>query len=198
MFFKSVKTELAAIATNPLCFCSSDRQPDISMKNLYLLRHGKSSWDDPDLKDFERPLNSRGLKDVPLMAKRFSARQSGIDCIVCSPATRTKTTATMFAEAISYRGDGVVSNPELYFAGVGMFLKAAKLMDASFESAMLVGHNPAITDFANAMTGGDIDNIPTCGLVHLSLEIDSWEDAALGEATLVDFDFPKRELDPQS
>ncbi|MFK7864853.1 MAG: histidine phosphatase family protein [Pseudohongiellaceae bacterium] len=162
------------------------------MKNLYLLRHGKSSWDNPDLKDFERPLNSRGLADVPIMAKRFCARNSTLDCIVCSPATRTKSTAKIFAETIGYTGEGVVSNPELYFAGVGMFLKAATVMDAAFESAMLVGHNPAITEFVNAMTGSDIDNIPTSGLVHLSLDIDNWEDVVLGEATLVDFDYPKR------
>lgn len=166
------------------------------MKNLYLLRHAKSSWDDPELKDFERPLNSRGLGDIPIIAQRFTSRQSKVDCIVCSPATRTKTTARLFAEAIGYSGGEIVSNPELYFAGVGMFLKAAKLMDATCESAMLVGHNPAITDFANAMTGADIDNIPTSGLVQISLDIDSWAEAALGAGTLLEFDYPKRNLEP--
>lgn len=166
------------------------------MKTLFLLRHAKSSWDDPDLKDFERPLNSRGQSDIPVIAERFSSRHLSIDCIVSSPATRTKTTARLFAEAIGYSGGEIVSNPELYFAGVGMFLKAATLMDDSCESAMLVGHNPAITDFANAMTGAGIDNIPTCGLVQITLDIDSWGEAALETGKLVEFDFPKRNLDP--
>lgn len=162
------------------------------MKNLYLLRHAKSSWDDPDLKDFERPLNNRGLSDIPVIADRFNARHASIDCIVCSPAMRTKTTARLFAEAIAYKGDGIISNPGLYFAGVGMFLKATSLMDETFESAMLVGHNPAITEFANAMTGESIENIPTCGLVHMTMEIDNWADVSLGVATMIEFDFPKK------
>ncbi|HAG72955.1 MAG TPA: phosphohistidine phosphatase, partial [Gammaproteobacteria bacterium] len=74
------------------------------MKILYLLRHAKSSWDDPDLKDFERPLNARGLRDVPVMADRFNARNCRVDCIVSSPATRAKTTAGLFSEAIDYKG----------------------------------------------------------------------------------------------
>jgi phosphohistidine phosphatase len=153
------------------------------MKTLYLLRHAKSSWDDPDLKDFERPLNARGLRDIPVMADRFNSRKGSIDCIVCS-------------EAVAFKGETIVSNPQLYFAGVGMFIKAAKRMDGSCNSAMLVGHNPAITEFVNAMTGGKgeaIEDIPTCGLVQMELEIDDWADASLGSARLVEFDFPKKQ-----
>ena len=162
------------------------------MKNLYLLRHGKSSWDNPDLKDFERPLNQRGLADIPVMAARFHARNSSVSCIICSPALRTKTTAQLFSEAVSYSGEAIISNPGLYFAGVGMFLKATTLIDDDCESAMLVGHNPAITEFANAMANVDIDNIPTCGLVQLQLDIDSWSQAELGQASMLEFDYPKK------
>ena len=88
--------------------------------------------------------------------------------------------------------DDIISNPELYFAGANMFLKAARLVDETCESAMLVGHNPAITDFANSMAESGIDNIPTSGLVELSLAIESWADVELGEATLVNFDYPKK------
>lgn len=172
------------------------------MKTLYLLRHAKSSWDDPDLKDFERPLNGRGLRDIPVMADRFNARGCSIDCIVSSPAMRTKTTARLFSEAVAFKGETIVSNPELYFAGVGMFLKATKLMDGSCDTAMLVGHNPAITEFVNAMVGEQagtaetaetIDNIPTCGLIQMELPIDDWADASLGSGRLIEFDFPKKQ-----
>jgi len=57
---------------------------------------------------------------------------------------------------------------------------------------MLVGHNPAITEFANLMSNADIDNVPTCGLVELSLDIDSWSAIEAGIATLVEFDYPKK------
>lgn len=161
------------------------------MKTLFLLRHAKSSWDDPGLKDFERPLADRGLNDAPFMAQRFLQRDKSVQCIISSPAMRAKTTAKLFAKNIKFPVDEITSNPELYFAGASMFLKAASLVDDHYDSAMLVGHNPAITEFANEMSGADIDNIPTCGLVELSLPIEQWSDIELGNATLVDFDYPK-------
>lgn len=162
------------------------------MKTLYLLRHAKSSWDDPELRDFERPLNERGLHDVPEMARRFKSRHDGPDCMVSSPATRAKTTATLMAEHIGFPVADIVSNSELYFAGSAMFLRAASLLDQDCQSAMLVGHNPAITEFANDMAAATIDNIPTCGLVELSLPIEQWADIDTGIATLVEFDYPKK------
>lgn len=162
------------------------------MKTLYLLRHAKSSWDDPELKDFERPLAKRGLNDAPVMAARFLARDKSVEFIVSSPAIRAKTTAKIFAETLGFPEDDIVSNPELYFAGTGMFLKAASQVDENCESAMLVGHNPAITEFANMMANADIDNVPTCGLVELSLPINNWSEVETGSATLIDFDYPKK------
>lgn len=162
------------------------------MKTLYLLRHAKSSWDEPDLKDFERPLSDRGLSDIPLMAGRLKERHKTVDCIICSPALRAKTTARLMAEELGFPEQDIISNPELYFAGTGMFLKAAGLVDEACDSAMLVGHNPAITEFANAMAELDIDNIPTCGLVEMSLPIKHWSEIALGQAELVEFDYPKK------
>lgn len=164
------------------------------MKTLYLLRHAKSSWDEPDLKDFERPLSERGISDLPVMVERFQARNGQVDTIICSPAVRTKTTAQMFAREIGFPRDQIGSNPELYFAGSSMFLKAASLLDDDCDTAMLVGHNPAITEFVNEMAGCDIDNIPTCGLVELRLPIDDWSEIAFGSAELVDFDYPKKGL----
>ena len=162
------------------------------MKTLYLLRHAKSSWDDPDLKDFERPLSDRGFRDAPMMGKRFEEAGNQLQCIITSPAMRAKTTAKLFADNMGYPSDDIASNPELYFAGTGMFLKAASLLDDDCSNAMLVGHNPAITEFANLMADSDIDNIPTCGLVKLGLDIEKWSDIAAGMAELVDFDYPKK------
>lgn len=163
------------------------------MKTLYLLRHAKSSWDNPELKDFERPLSKRGLKDAPVMGERFQARGDELNCIVSSPAVRAKSTAKLFADAIAYPHDEIASNPELYFAGSGMFLKAASLLDDDCAEAMLVGHNPAITDFANLLANAGIENIPTCGLVKMTLDIDDWSDIEPGSATLVEFDYPKKQ-----
>ena len=164
------------------------------MKTLYLLRHAKSSWDNPELKDFERPLSPRGLKDVPVMSDRFAEKGNLVDCIICSPAIRAKSTAQRLAKNIGFPQDDMISNAELYFAGAGMFLKAASLVDETCASAMLVGHNPAITEFVNMMADVDIDNIPTCGLVKLGLPVDTWSDVEFGAATLLDFDYPKKKV----
>ena len=128
------------------------------------------------------------------MADRFLQRDSSVDCIICSPANRAKTTAKLFAKNIGYPADEIVSNPELYFAGMGMFLKAASLVDDDYQSAMLVGHNPAITEFSNEMSGEYIDNIPTCGLVQLRVDIDHWGDIDFDSAEIVVFDYPKKKV----
>lgn len=163
------------------------------MKTLFLLRHAKSSWDYPKLRDFERPLSERGIREAPLMGQRFLDRKRTVDCIISSPAVRTRSTAKMMAEAIGFPIDDLVSNPDLYFCGTSMYLKAASLVDDNYDSAMLVGHNPTITDFANEMANMDIANIPTCGLVELALPIDHWSEIKRGNSELVEFDFPKNE-----
>jgi len=162
------------------------------MKTLYLLRHAKSSWEQSELRDFERPLAERGLKDIRLMGQRFLQLGRKVECIITSPAVRAKTTALLFAREIDYSEDDISANPELYFAGAAMFLKATSLVDEHFQSAMLVGHNPAITEFVNDMCDAGIDNIPTSGLVELRLPVDHWSELKYGNAELVDFDYPKR------
>ena len=164
------------------------------MKTLYLLRHAKSSWDDPELKDLERPLADRGIRDIPKMASRFQKRGDTVDCVVTSPALRALTTAKMIAGKIGFPPDEIASNPELYFAGASMLLKAVRLLDANCQSAMLVGHNPAITAFADEICDGRIDYIPTCGLLKLKFPVQQWEEIQEALGQLVYFDYPKKEV----
>ncbi len=161
------------------------------MKTLFLLRHAKSSWDFPELRDFERPLAARGDREVPIMGQRFLGRDASVDCIISSPAVRARSTAKLMAEAIGFPVDQVISNPDLYFCGTSMYLKAARMVDDNCDSVMLVGHNPTITDFANEMANANIANIPTCGLVELSLPVDRWDGIRRGNSTLAKFDYPK-------
>ncbi len=162
------------------------------MKTLYLLRHAKSSWNDSGLKDFDRPLSSRGFRDAPAMAMRFASCGNQLQCIVTSPAKRASTTARLFANNIGFSSVDIASNADLYFAGTGMLLKVASMLGNEYSSAMLVGHNPAITEFANLMAVSNIDNVPTCGLVKLGLEIINWSDIKAGAAHLLEFDYPKK------
>ncbi len=161
------------------------------MKTLYLLRHAKSSPANTILKDFERPLSERGVKDITTMAKRFKKRHSSVQTIISSSARRAKHTATLMAERVGFSAENVVSQPELYLAGVGVFMRVTSLIDDSYEAAMLVGHNPTITEFANRMTNSSIDSMPTCSLIKMSLPISSWSDVEMGQGISVKFDYPK-------
>lgn len=144
------------------------------------------------MRDFERPLATRGINNIRTIGERFREQGRQVQCIITSPAVRAKTTALLFAREIGFPEDDITANPELYFAGASMFLKAASLVDEIYESAMLVGHNPAITEFVNDMSDAGIDNVPTSGLVELRLPVEHWSDVDYGMAELIDFDYPKR------
>ena len=161
------------------------------MKTLYLLRHAKSSPATPILKDFERSLSGRGLEDIALMAKMFNERHLSVQSIISSSAKRANHTATLMAEMIGLSIEDVMFQPELYLAGVSVFLRITSLLDDRCEAAMLVGHNPTITEFANRMTNGSIDSMPTCSLVKMSLPISCWSDVELGQGTSMKFEYPK-------
>ena len=168
------------------------------MKTLYVLRHAKSSWEDPHLRDYDRPLNERGLRDAPVMAARLLKKTQDqgvkVTAILSSPALRTQTTAGIFAKALSMQQDQIQLEPQIYLAGTGRLLQLIRRFSNDTSAAMLVGHNPTLTDFVNAMSGSSIDNIPTCGLVTLQLPIENWEQANFGEAQLLSLEFPKDEV----
>ena len=164
------------------------------MKTLFVMRHAKSSWSEPGLKDFSRPLAQRGLDDIPVMANRFLARGCILDAIVSSPAVRTETTARLFASAIGLPASRVTNDDSLYFAGAPMLLRAVGLFDDDYSRVILVGHNPAITDFVNELANMTIDNVPTGGILQFELGIDHWKQISPGSAKLVEFDYPKKDV----
>ena len=163
------------------------------MKILYLLRHAKSSWNDAQLEDKYRPLNDRGVGDIPIMAARLR-KNSSIEAIISSTALRACTTAKLIAEEIGFPVESVNLDPTIYLSGPLKLLEIVRNLDDRLEKVMLVCHNPTITEFANSLSGANIDNIPTCGLVKLKLDINSWGNAEFGKGSLLDFDYPKKEF----
>ena len=162
------------------------------MKNLYLLRHAKSSWDNPGLSDKDRPLNKRGLRDAPEMGQRFAARGETLDLVFSSPAKRARTTAELFCDACDYPPDGIVIEDGLYFLGRGAIEEVIENQSDRVNSLMLVFHNPDITHFCNSISDYfRIDNIPTCGLVKWDCDIDRWIDWSRETTQFGYFDYPK-------
>jgi phosphohistidine phosphatase len=165
------------------------------VKQLLLIRHAKSSWKQAGMADFDRPLNPRGERDAPNMGERLSRAGVAPDVIVSSTARRAADTARVFAEQLGHDPAELVLDSELYLASPPELLEAVRRLEPRVEHAALVAHNPGITDFVNALAGTYIDNVPTCGVARLRLDIEEWRNADAGCAELVEFDYPKRDRD---
>lgn len=162
------------------------------MKTLYLIRHAKSDWSDESLSDFDRPLNHRGMKDAPLMGSHLADKGIHPDLILSSPALRAKTTALAIASVLSYPHESIRYESDLYACDVETILSAIRGVSDSIDTIFLFGHNPELTECTNYLTDGDIENIPTCGIVEMWLLKDDWKSIGKNSAELRSFDFPKK------
>jgi phosphohistidine phosphatase len=160
------------------------------MKDLLILRHAKSSWKHRELRDHDRPLNSRGRRDAPRMGRFI--RDEGISppLIVSSSAMRAHATALMVAEACGFGGEFRLA-PELYLAGTDTYVSLLRGLPDRYDSLLVVGHNPDVERLVERLTGAD-ETMPTAALARVRVPIDRWADlAADGSAELVDIRRPK-------
>ena len=162
------------------------------MKTLYIVRHAKSSWEDPLLDDFSRPLNERGKRDAPRMAKRLKEKRINPDLMVTSPARRALGTCKRMAEILDYNDDKIKMERALYHANQNQLLDVIKAIKDKHNSVVIFGHNPGLTEFVNALGKQHFENVPTCGVAAFQLSVDSWKDVAFGLGQLLFFDYPKR------
>ena len=167
------------------------------MKTLYLVRHAKSSWDDPYLDDFERPLNDRGKNDAPRMGKRLKEREIHPNLMLSSPAKRALSTARRMAKIFGYPKEAIRTDKKMYHASEEGILSVIKNLNDKHDSVMVFGHNPGLTEFANALSDADevTANIPTCGIVAFLLAINSWKELSWKNGKLLFFDYPKSKQD---
>lgn len=163
------------------------------MRQLGIIRHAKSSWDDPSLDDFDRPLKKRGLRDAPEMGRRLRQRDTRPDLMVTSPALRALTTARHIADALGFGPDNIRRLDAIYEASSNRLFDVLRELPAEANTVLLFGHNPGLTDFANDLTGEEIDNIPTCGVVWCRLAIENWRDLTEGSGEMLWLDYPKKD-----
>ena len=164
------------------------------MKTLYLIRHAKSSWSDPGLADVDRPLNKRGLRDAPFMARLLHGNGARPDALVSSPARRAYTTALYFAEAFGIEAAAVRQVPRVYEASWYDIQTTVREFDTAWSTVLLFGHNPTLTAAANQFYDDYLANLPTCGIVHLALDIDRWADFGPGQGRVAAIHYPKEYL----
>lgn len=150
------------------------------MKTLLLARHAKSDWDAVGLRDHERPLNARGLRDAPAMARRLRDEGVAVQRVVSSTAVRARRTAEAYAVAF---GLSVIQEPELYGATASTILQVASGLPDEIGIAMLVGHNPGMTHAVAELTGSYVE-FPTCAVAECAVDVDSWAELIEGSGRL--------------
>jgi phosphohistidine phosphatase len=160
------------------------------MKTLLIIRHAKSSWDNINTPDIDRPLNDRGKKDAPAMAKRVVKAGVRPDRLISSPARRARHTAELFAREFNIKEDIVIRN-ELYHAQPVAFQQVVADLDDGDQTVALFSHNPGITVFVNTLTTVRVDNMPTCSVFAIKSDAPTWGEFFAGGREFLFFDYPK-------
>jgi phosphohistidine phosphatase len=161
-----------------------------------LIRHAKSAWNDPSLTDRDRPLNERGKRDAPFMGSLLRFRGMEPDCIVSSPARRALKTARLIAREVGYDKDAIVIAEEIYLGGRRAIVELVQALDDKDKRVYVIGHNPDLSEAASALTGDNLGDMPTCGIVAIEFPADSWRHVMEGAGRLRFFEYPKRHVTP--
>ena len=156
------------------------------------MRHAKSSWTDPSLSDFERPLNERGRRVAPFMGGVLKREGLIPDHIICSPSKRTKETAELVQATVELDLE-IGNDARIYEATAGELIEVASEMPETSSRALLIGHNPSSEQFLQIITGA-IEEMPTAALAVIDLDIGSWAEIAPGKGKLRRLFRPKQEM----
>lgn len=143
------------------------------MKTLILVRHAKSSWDEPGLPDRDRPLNDRGKRDAPRMGEQLARHDVKPDVILSSPAARALATAQFIARKLDYKRADIRVDDRLYAVEADDLLQVIREIGDKQKCAMLVGHNPELTDLAHRLSS-KITHMPTCTVAVFAFDAKSW------------------------
>lgn len=164
-------------------------------RTLILVRHAKSSWADATIPDHDRPLNKRGIRDAPRMAKRLAGRGPRPERILTSSAVRARATADAFASELHLDEAAVVALPEIYGASVAEMVDLIRGVDDRLRCVMVVGHNPTFAELAARLAGPGVGDLPTCSVLTLELDDRPWGEVTTAPLVVRDFDYPKKEAE---
>ena len=160
------------------------------MKKIIVLRHSKSSWKDLSLRDFQRPLNKRGKFDGPIMSRYLSSKIKKIDFLHSSSSIRTFETSKFFISKIEFKN--IKYDDNLYHVSAQSITNLIKNYSNKYNSAMIIAHNPGLTNFINLITNINLDNLPTTGIAIIDFDCEYWDNISIENSNLVDLKFPKQ------
>lgn len=158
-------------------------------KRLYILRHAKSDWGNSGVDDIDRPLNERGKKDAPFMARKLKNSGLNVEHIISSHAKRAYDTARIMAD--EFPEACLEKEFQLYHADIDEIFHICLEIEEPKDNVMLVCHNPGITYFANVICGANVDNVPTCGILVIDVDTELWSEADMSDFKLIHFLYPK-------
>jgi len=145
------------------------------VRTVWLLRHAKSSWDDPALSDHDRPLAPRGRKAGKRMRRWATDHRVRPELVLCSTAARAQGTLELVLPGLG--SPEVRLDAGLYHASSDLLLDQARTLDDRLGSVLLIGHNPGMHDLAHVLAPPGPDAFPTAALAELRLEIEMWHEA---------------------
>ncbi len=161
------------------------------MRKLTLIRHGKSSWDDPSLSDWERPLKIRGKKDALLIGNKLKEKKIIPDKIISSSAKRAYDSAKQIAECLKYPERKITITDDIYLAGTLQLVQLIQNLKDKWKHVFLFGHNPYFTELSNLYGNKTILNLPTTGVYQISFKCGKWADISLDNGKNTYFLTPK-------
>lgn len=172
------------------------------MKTLTLLRHAKSSWDDPVGRDFDRPLNARGRRAAVTVGRHLRGEGAMFDHLVASPAVRVAETLDAFGSGYG-RLPELVEDRRIYLASAATLLEVVQELPAYATCVLMVGHNPGLEDLVLMLVPDGTEGLrdaveekyPTASVAELRFAVDDWRAVKAGGAELTRFVRP-RDLDP--
>lgn len=162
------------------------------MKTLYIIRHAKSSWEYDALHDLERPLTERGFHDAELMGAWLRYMNIHAGTVISSPALRALTTARIICDSIGFDKNKITLHADLYFKEIPEIVKLIRERGMHTNEIFIFGHNPTFSNLAHAFTKTFTEVMPTCGIVAVEFDVNSWQLIELTKGKLKFFEYPKK------
>ncbi|MBC8048171.1 MAG: histidine phosphatase family protein [Fimbriimonadaceae bacterium] len=162
------------------------------MKTLYIIRHAKSSWEYDALHDLERPLTERGINDAAIVGNWLHEHDIYPGAVITSPALRALTTARIICDIIGFDKNKIILHADLYFKEIPEIVNVIREKGMQHDNLFIFGHNPTFSNLAHAFTKTFTEMMPTCGIVAVEFDSESWQLVELTKGKLKFFEYPKK------
>ena len=167
------------------------------MLHLYVMRHSKSSWSDPSLDDFDRPLSKRGKNNAKLICEFFIKKNLKFDLVYCSSSKRTIQTLNILSEKISFKK--IIKKKALYHASEDEIIHILKQTGDNYKTLLLINHEPSMSELINRIclkeNSDQFENLkrkfPTAAVAEVNFNFNDWEKLSKVKGKLISFIKPK-------